>query len=211
MLAHLCTLVTSDKQHHVGKLESDLPCGLVTSVILLGEDSCCLRLELDLHTQTCSQWSPHHTGVAGDLGDLQLWGGACNWPGPWWPHSATHCGFLPGSCFPLSITGRGQQSLPGRPRTPWWACQSLLRRHGIQQAPLLRPSPPRGSHVLSCSDSSYGPCHPHAIHRPFSHQCLCKVHPSGVCFTTQPALHPIFYRSSEGFNGGPTYICSNED
>ena len=76
--SHLCTLVTSDKQHHVGKLESNLPCGLVTSVILLGEDSCCLRLELDLHTQTCCQWSPHHTGVAGNLGDLQLWGGACN-------------------------------------------------------------------------------------------------------------------------------------
>ena len=128
-------------------------------MILSGEDSCCPGLELSLHTQTSCQWSPHPTGVAGDLGDRQLWGGPCNWPGPWWPCGETHCSFLPGSCFTLSVTGRGQQGLPGRPRTPWWPCQSFLRWRHIRQAPLSLPSPPPG---LTWAAMFWQFLHPHA-------------------------------------------------
>lgn len=120
----ICTLVPSGRQHHVGKLESDLPCGLVTSMILSGEDSCCPGSELSLHTQTC-QWSPHHTGVAGDLGDPQLWGGSCNWPGPWWPCGETHRSFLPRSWFTLSVTGRGAAEPSRETQDPLMALPEL--------------------------------------------------------------------------------------
>lgn len=173
-------------------------------MILSGEDSCCPGLELSLHTQTSCPWSPHPTGVAGDLGDPQLWGGSYNWPGPWWPCGETHCGFLPGSCFTLSVTGRGQQSLPGRPRTPCWPCQSFLRRHHIRQAPLLPPSPPPGLtwaamfwQLLSPPCYSVTDISPISVLVSFTH----LVSASGL--TTQPALHLIFYQSSGVFKEVP--------
>lgn len=111
--------------------------------ILSGEGSCRLGSQLSLHAQTSCQWSPTTTGAAGGLTDLQLRGGACNWPG------SGGCVVQPTvvcSWVTLHHLRWGQQDLPGRPQTavmvhissrsPWW--------HHIQSAPTFLPSPEPG-------------------------------------------------------------------
>lgn len=184
-------------------------------MILLGEDGCSLSSELSLHTQTSCQWSPHHTGVAGDSKDLQLWGGASNWPGPWWPCSATHCSFLPGSCFTPVNHWKGSRAFLGDPGPPGGLAKASLEGTTSSELPSYFPVLHLGSRVLSCSDSSYSPCHPTLFcHRPLSHQGLLQVSPIWCLLLDQAHNqhhHLIFCQSSEGFKGGPTYIWSNED